>query len=234
MLMVPPCTLELNIVESEIETNCLEASICSRWIPGFMFSRTWSFQWGEYQYQLSLSLLQSIHLKTWSPFYFKITFPEGTANPARPLAQTVFWCSNDLANSPAPGEEERKFVLKCTFHELSDLCYISSFPTSFAILGESTLLLYVLDPWSKHHSWHWSLFWSCLGVCLCLVLVKPHDNDVLTNPRYCRGPWVCKSWERSIGSAGKAEVRNSRSWQGLEILSRVEPWRITDGRIWRS
>ena len=37
MLMVSPCTLELNVVEPEIETNSLEASICSRWIPEYMF-----------------------------------------------------------------------------------------------------------------------------------------------------------------------------------------------------
>ena len=170
--------------------------------------------------------------------FFKITFPEGTANPARPLAQTVFWCSNDLANNPAPGEEERKFVLKYTFQELSDLCYIPSFPTSFAILGESTLLLYVLDPWSKHHSWHRSLSLSCLGQALWQwssnqpeVLPRPLSMQELGEEH--RIGWEGWGEEQQVlamaGDIIKGRTRTCNRREGLEVLAKA--WDIIKGRI---
>ena len=213
--MASPCTLEFNIVEAEIETNCLEASICSRWIPEYMFSRTWSFQLGGYQCQLSLSLLQSIHLTTWYTFilFFKLHFKKER--------QTLpgLWLKpfSDVPMTLQTVQHLARRDVSLFWNVLFKNCR-----TSVIFLPSRLALLSWMSRHSSSTSWiPGQNITADTGLCLCLALAKLYDNDLLTNLRYCRGPWVCKSWERSIGSAGKAEVRNSRSWQGLEILSRA-------------
>ena len=212
MLMVSPCTLEFNIVESEIETNCLETSIYSRWIPEYMFS----FQ------GLGLSNWVDINTNCFSACYnqFTLQFDKHSFFFSKlhfqKERQTLpgLWLKpfSDVPMTLQTVQHLARRNVSLFWNVLFKNCR-----TSVIFLPSRPALLSWVSRHSSSTSWiPGQNITADTGLCLCLVLVKPYDNDLLTNPRYCRGPWVCKSWERSIGSAGKAEVRNSRSWQGLE------------------